>query len=75
MYTGIEFGHLPGCIPLFLEVQACKAAHYRYFHDWQELDEQQKAFLIGHYISERWVDNHQQDAKQQADEAAARRGK
>lgn len=71
--TGIEFEHLPGCIPIFLEVQACQAANYRYFHDWQELNKDQQAFLIGHFISARWVENNKEDAQYRAQESAAKR--
>jgi hypothetical protein len=75
LYTGIEFGHLPGYIPLFIEVNACHAAGYRYFHDWQELTEDQKSFLIGHFISNRWVENNRSDAEYRAQERAANKGK
>jgi len=66
---------VPGCVPLFLEVQACHVANYRYFHDWQELEEEQKAFLIGHFVTGRWVSNHQADAEYRAQEAAAKKKK
>lgn len=54
---------MAGCIPVFYEVEACKAANYRYYHDWQELTAQQQAFLIAHYVAKKNVDNHQQDAQ------------
>lgn len=73
--TGIEFEHLPGHIPVFLEVEACIANNYRYFHDWQELEEKQKAFLIGQFISKRWVDSHRSDAEYREMEKASRRKK
>ena len=60
--TGIEFENLPGCIPIFHEVQACHAAGYRYFHDWQELSAEQQSFLIAHYYSMRLLESHQNDA-------------
>ena len=64
--TGIEFESLPGCIPTFLEVDACIAAGYKYWGDWQELDAEQQSFLIAHYIAKRWVNNHQADAEYRA---------
>lgn len=63
--TGIRFESLPGCIPVFTEVNACIAAGYRYFHDWQELEADQQSFLIAHYLSNIWVDAHKADAEAQ----------
>lgn len=57
---------LPGCIPVFLEVKACNAANYHYFGDWQELEPEQQAFLIAHYISVQLVDNNIKDAENKA---------
>lgn len=54
---------MPGCIPIFHEVAACKAAHYQYFGDWQTLTPEQQAFLIAHYIMEKQVNTHSQDAE------------
>lgn len=75
LYTGIDFFHLPGCIPVFYEVAACKASGYRYWGDWQELDAQQKAWLIAHYLLDRLIQSHQQDAESEALERATKRGK
>jgi len=50
-------------IPLYVEMQACHAAEYRYFHDWQELTPKQQSILIAHYISVLLVKNNTQDAE------------
>jgi len=61
--TGIEFVHLPGCIPVFYEVSACNAANYRYFSDWQELSPDQQATIIAWYLSTIWLENNKNDAE------------
>jgi hypothetical protein len=72
--TGIDFFHLPGCLPVFYEVAACKASHYQYWGDWQDLPIQEKSFLIAHYLLDRLVTTHQQDAEIAAMERAANKG-
>lgn len=57
---------LPGCIPVFLEVKACNAANYQYFGNWQELEPEEQAFLIAHYISVQLVENNVKDAENRA---------
>ena len=54
---------MPGCIPVYQEVAACKAANYRYFDDWQELTAEQQAFLIAHYFSQKLLESNIQDAE------------
>ena len=67
--TGIRFVSLPGCVPVFLEVKACHAAGYQYFNSWQELEPEQQAFLIAHYISAQLVENNIKDAEIRAAKA------
>lgn len=64
--TGLEFEHLPGCVPTFLEVQACHAANYQYFTTWQKLSADQQAFLIAHFVADRWINSHRSDAEYRA---------
>src|SRR5690606_40484013 len=59
----ISINSLPGLIPLTTEVDACHAANYRYFHEWQELAPEQQAFLIGHYLSSTMKENIQKDER------------
>jgi hypothetical protein len=61
--TGIRFYEIPGCVPIYLEVQACNAANYQYFDTWQELTPQQRSFLIAHFLSVRTVENNIRDAE------------
>lgn len=61
--TGIDFGNWAGCIPLFQEIAACNAANYTYFHSWQELSTEQRAFIVAQHLLEVIVNNHQQDAE------------
>lgn len=63
--TGIEVDGLPGVVPEFYEIRACNAANYRYYHDWQELDQEQKSVLIGHYYGTVLIDAHKDDAVSQ----------
>lgn len=59
--TGIEFKDFPGIVPRFYEVEACNAANYEYYGNWQELDRKQKAFLVGHYYTKMLVNGHKDD--------------
>lgn len=72
----MEFESIPGSIPLFYEINACQAAGYRYFHDWQELTPEQQSILIAHYFSVKLVDNNNQDAENRKLKAqTSRKGK
>jgi hypothetical protein len=64
--TSIEFEHVPGCVPTFLEVEACNTANYTYWDTWQKLSADQQAFHIAHLIAERWVNSHKSDAENRA---------
>jgi hypothetical protein len=44
-------------------VKACRWNGYRYFHDWQELESDQQAFLIAAYLSDVWVEANKEDAQ------------
>jgi len=56
-------------------VDACIAANYRYFGDWQDLTPEQQAFLIGHYLSSRMIVNVQKDEEISFQNRQAKRGK
>lgn len=73
--TGLDFTHLPGCLPVYYEVAACNAANYRYFDDWQQLKPEQQAFLIAYYLRHKQVENHTKDAEEKAVKAKMPRGR
>lgn len=60
--TGITIEGLPGIVPEFYEISACNAANYQFFHNWQELDQEQKAKLVAHYYGDIMVNAHKDDA-------------
>lgn len=60
-------------ISQFHEMMACKAANYRYFHDWQELTPQQKELLSAHYLAGILLDSHKDDAVNRAMEKQRKR--
>jgi hypothetical protein len=64
--TGIEFGKVPGSIPVYLEVTVCQFHGYQYFGNWQELLPEQQSFLIAHYIAHNWVESNKDDAQYRA---------
>lgn len=53
---------MPGLVPKFYELAACKAANYQFFHNWQELTSDQQAILIAHYFGENIMESHKNDA-------------
>lgn len=59
--TGIEFRDFPGIVPRFYEKEACDAANYRFYHDWQELDREQKAFIVAHYYMKTLIGGHKDE--------------
>ena len=72
--TGIELDHLPGCIPVYYEVEACNAANYKYYDDWQELKVSQRHFLIAHYYMTKTIAAHQSDAEYREMKRKQRKG-
>ena len=65
--SGIRFeGRLPGQIAYYDQVNACINAGYKFFHDWQELTSEQRAFLIAFYLVQKYVSVHGQDAEARA---------
>lgn len=60
--TGIEFETIPGTIPLYDELEACRYAGYKYWHDWQELTPLERARLVAHYYLNRLIEAHKEDA-------------
>lgn len=73
--TGISFNDLPGIVPLYHEIEACNAANYRFYDDWQDLSGKQRATLIAHYYVKNMIEQNVSDAQQKAAERAARRRK
>lgn len=73
--TGISFEDVPGIIPLYHEIDACKAANYQYYGNWQELSGQERATLIAHYYVKSMIEQNVSDAQQKAAERQARRRK
>lgn len=59
--TGIEVKDFPGIVPKFYERQACQAANYRYYHDWQDLTVEQKAEVLAHYFLENLMESHKSE--------------
>lgn len=47
----------------YFVLEACHAANYRYYHDWQELTPTERAVLVAHYLQKQQVQSHQQDAE------------
>jgi hypothetical protein len=72
---GLRIGGLPGNIPLQTEIDACHQANYRFFHDWPELDVQQKSLIIGQYLNKQMIQAHRDDTTMTEMERARRRGK
>lgn len=60
--VGLGFHDLPGLIPRFVEIEACNAANYRFFHDWPELTSDQKAELVAHHFASGMIEGHKNDA-------------
>lgn len=54
---------IPGCVPVFMEVQACNIANYEYFSTWQDLSPNQQAFHIAQFIANNWIQSHKSDAE------------
>jgi hypothetical protein len=50
-------------VPLFYEVEACKASNYKYFGDWQDLTVEEKAFLIAHHFLSGLITAHKEEAQ------------
>lgn len=71
---GLRIGGLPGNIPLQHEIDACHQANYRYWHDWQELDEKQKGLILAHYFNKQMIQAHRDDTAMTEMERARRRG-
>lgn len=59
--TEIEFHDFPGIIPKFYEIDACNEANYSYYGNWQELEPEQKAFLVAHYYMKSLVAGHKEE--------------
>lgn len=62
--TGIEIKEVPGIVPSFYEIKACNAANYEYYGSWQELEDWQKAKLIGHYFLDNLINGAKDDTVQ-----------
>lgn len=60
--TGIEVKDFPGIVPKLYEINACHAANYRYYSDWQQLESHEKATLIAHYYTNILLDSHKSEA-------------
>lgn len=73
--TGITFDQLPGCIPIYYEMEACREANYRYFGDWQDLTPAQQSKIVAHYLLRLMVAQHQHDAENAYQERQQRRAK
>lgn len=71
--SGIDIDTIPGYVAPYYEMAACKAANYRYYHDWQELEPYQQAKLIAHYLLSRMVDAHMEDAQNKYQEQQSKR--
>lgn len=72
---GLKIGGLPGNIPLQNEMEACNQANYRFFHDWPELTEHQKALILGQYFNKQMIQAHRDDTAMTEIERSRKRGK
>lgn len=61
--TGITIDHLPGCIPVYYEVEACQKANYTYWDTWQALSVEQQTWVIAKYLLDNYVQSNQADAQ------------
>ena len=66
---------MPGVIAEFHEISACHASNYRYFHEWQELEPEQKAKLIAHFLLRGVIESHKNDAQAEDIKRSAKKGK
>jgi len=73
--AGISFEEVPGIVPLFHEISACKAAHYTFFGDWQDLSGPERSTLIAHYYLQHMLDQNIQDAQTKYQERQMRKSR
>jgi len=53
---------MPGLVPLYDEMAACRFAGYRFWHEWQDLSPQERARLVAYYYLDALVEGHKEDA-------------
>jgi len=59
--TGIEIDDIPGMIPRYYEMEACRQANYEYFGSWQMLGKEEKEDLVAHFILRTMIESHKDE--------------